>query len=50
MVQMRAEDKGLSLNLDIDKDIPEGLCGDEIRIKHDVIFLDHMMPNIHRFV
>ncbi|MCR4657276.1 MAG: response regulator [Lachnospiraceae bacterium] len=33
MVQKKAEDKGLSLNLDIDRNIPMTLNGDEIRIK-----------------
>ncbi|MBQ6442510.1 MAG: response regulator [Lachnospiraceae bacterium] len=33
MVQNKATDKGLSFDLDIDKDIPSVLHGDEIRIK-----------------
>ena len=33
MVQSKAEDKGLLLNIDIDRDIPMILNGDEIRIK-----------------
>ena len=33
MVQGKADDKGLSFNLDVDKDIPSVLNGDEIRIK-----------------
>jgi signal transduction histidine kinase/ActR/RegA family two-component response regulator/HPt (histidine-containing phosphotransfer) domain-containing protein len=33
MVQGKAQDKGLAFNLDIDKDIPSILNGDEIRIK-----------------
>ena len=33
MVQGKANDKGLTLNLDIDKNIPSILNGDEIRIK-----------------
>ena len=33
MVQSKAEDKGLVLNLDVDRDIPMVLNGDEIRIK-----------------
>ena len=33
MVQKKAEDKGLSFNLDIDSNIPMVLNGDEIRIK-----------------
>ncbi len=33
MVQKRAEDKGLALNLNIDSQIPSVLHGDEIRIK-----------------
>ena len=33
MVQKKAEDKGLAFNIDIDKDIPTILHGDEIRIK-----------------
>ena len=33
MVQKKAEDKGLSLNLDIDRNIPMVLNGDEVRIK-----------------
>lgn len=37
MVKKKAEDKGLSLNLDIDRDIPAGLHGDEIRIKQVII-------------
>ncbi len=37
MVQKKAEDKGLSLNLNIDKNIPMVLNGDEIRIKQVII-------------
>ncbi len=37
MVQKKAEDKGLSLNLDIDPNIPMTLNGDEIRIKQVII-------------
>lgn len=37
MVQNKAEDKGLVLNLDIDRDIPTVLNGDEIRIKQIII-------------
>ena len=37
MVQKKAEDKGLSLNLDIDRNIPMLLNGDEIRIKPIII-------------
>jgi signal transduction histidine kinase/CheY-like chemotaxis protein/HPt (histidine-containing phosphotransfer) domain-containing protein len=37
MVQKKAEDKGLSFNLDIDRDIPMTLNGDEIRIKQVII-------------
>jgi CheY-like chemotaxis protein/HPt (histidine-containing phosphotransfer) domain-containing protein/two-component sensor histidine kinase len=37
MVQKKAEDKGLSLNLDIDPNIPTTLNGDEIRIKQIII-------------
>ncbi len=37
MVQKRAQDKGLSFNLDIDKNIPMILNGDEIRIKQVII-------------
>ncbi len=33
MVQGRADDKGLSFNLDVDRNIPSVLNGDEIRIK-----------------
>ena len=33
MVQKKAEDKGLAFNMDIDRDIPSILHGDEIRIK-----------------
>ncbi|MBR6344840.1 MAG: response regulator [Lachnospiraceae bacterium] len=33
MVQRRAEEKGLTFELDVDKNIPSVLCGDEIRIK-----------------
>ncbi len=33
MVQGKAQDKGLSFNLDVDKNIPSILYGDEIRIK-----------------
>ena len=36
MVQIRADDKGLQLSLDIDRDIPKVLFGDEIRIKQIV--------------
>ena len=37
MVQKKAEDKGLSLKLDIDQNIPMVLHGDEIRIKQVII-------------
>ena len=37
MVQKKAEDKGLSFNLDIDSNIPMLLNGDEIRIKQVII-------------
>ncbi|WP_049945133.1 ATP-binding protein [Butyrivibrio sp. AC2005] len=37
MVQKKAEDKGLALKLNIDKNIPTVLNGDEIRIKQVVI-------------
>ncbi|WP_196808797.1 ATP-binding protein [Butyrivibrio sp. FC2001] len=37
MVQKKAEDKGLSFNLNIDKNIPMVLNGDEIRIKQVII-------------
>ena len=33
MIQVRTEDKGLTLNLDFDKNLPKLLHGDEIRIK-----------------
>ena len=33
MVQKKAEDKGLAINIDIDEEIPSILHGDEIRIK-----------------
>lgn len=33
MVQRRAEEKGLTFELDVDRNIPSVLCGDEIRIK-----------------
>ncbi|MCR5687944.1 MAG: response regulator [Lachnospiraceae bacterium] len=33
MIRTRADEKGLELRLDIDGDIPNGLFGDEIRIK-----------------
>ncbi len=33
MIQSRADDKGLTLTLDIDPKTPKRLCGDEIRIK-----------------
>ena len=33
MVQQKAEEKGLTFDLDIDRNIPTTLCGDEIRIK-----------------
>ena len=33
MIQIKADDKGLTLNLDFDKDLPKLLHGDEIRIK-----------------
>lgn len=33
MVQKKAEDKGLAFNMDVDRDIPSILHGDEIRIK-----------------
>ncbi len=33
MIQMKVDDKGLLLELDIDKTTPKALCGDEIRIK-----------------
>ena len=37
MVQKKAEDKGLIFNLDIDRNIPATLNGDEIRIKQVII-------------
>ena len=37
MVQRKAEDKGLSFNIDIDSNIPSILNGDEIRIKQIII-------------
>jgi len=37
MVEKKADDKGLSLNLDIDENIPTILNGDEIRIKQIII-------------
>ena len=37
MVQKKAEDKGILLNLDIDRSIPAVLNGDEIRIKQIII-------------
>ncbi|WP_051656421.1 ATP-binding protein [Butyrivibrio sp. AE3004] len=37
MVQKKAEDKGLSLKLNIDRNIPTVLNGDEIRIKQVII-------------
>ena len=37
MVQQKAEDKGLSFKLDIDRNIPAVLNGDEIRIKQIII-------------
>lgn len=37
MVQKKAEEKGLEFNLDIDRDIPSTLNGDEIRIKQIII-------------
>lgn len=33
MIQTKAEDKGLSLSMDFDKDLPKMLHGDEVRIK-----------------
>ena len=33
MVQRRAEEKGLTFELDVDRNIPSVLCGDEIKIK-----------------
>ena len=37
MVQKKAEDKGLSFNLDVDRNIPTVLNGDEVRIKQIII-------------
>ncbi len=37
MVQKKADDKGLAFNLDIDRNIPTTLNGDEIRIKQIII-------------
>lgn len=37
MIQKKAEDKGLAFNIDIDKEIPSVLHGDEIRIKQVII-------------
>ncbi|SEA63483.1 Signal transduction histidine kinase [Pseudobutyrivibrio sp. ACV-2] len=37
MVQGKAEDKGLAFNLDVDRNIPTILHGDEIRIKQIII-------------
>ena len=39
MVWMRAEDKGLKLQVDIDPSLPSELCGDEVRIKQILINL-----------
>lgn len=33
MIRTKADDKGLALKLDIDKDVPNNLFGDEVRIK-----------------
>ena len=33
MIQNRADEKGLTLSLDFDKNLPKMLCGDEVRIK-----------------
>ena len=33
MIQIKADDKGLALSLDFDKNLPKMLCGDEVRIK-----------------
>ena len=33
MVQARANDKGLSITLDFDRETPKLLCGDEVRVK-----------------
>ena len=37
MIQKKAEDKGLALNIDIDREIPSILHGDEIRIKQIIL-------------
>ena len=37
MVTNRAEEKGLSLELDLDSNIPKGLYGDEVRVKQIII-------------
>ncbi|MBO4415574.1 MAG: response regulator [Lachnospiraceae bacterium] len=39
MIRNRADDKGLRLNFDIDKALPKGLYGDEIRIKQVITSL-----------
>ncbi len=37
MIQKKAEDKGLAFNIDVDREIPSVLSGDEIRIKQVIL-------------
>ncbi len=46
MMQIRLKDKAVDLLLDIDEDIPNGLCGDEVRIKQVLI---NIMGNSVKF-
>lgn len=39
MMKMRAADKGLALNLFVDKEIPSGLWGDDVRIRQILVNL-----------
>ncbi len=39
MIQVRARDKGLTFHVDVEEDLPCGLCGDEFRIRQIMINL-----------
>ena len=48
MVQARANDKGLSITLDFDRETPKLLCGDEVRVKQ--VITNILRQNIARLI